>query len=75
MRPCFCRRGYFQQEADDLKCGALATPVGVDWDGDGDIDILCGNSAGYILFFENLSGPGVERPKWAAPSILRRTAG
>ncbi|HEY6167280.1 MAG TPA: VCBS repeat-containing protein, partial [Verrucomicrobiae bacterium] len=61
---------YFQQEADDLKCGALATPVGVDWDGDGDIDIISGNSAGYILFFKNLSAPGAEKPKWAAPKYL-----
>jgi hypothetical protein len=51
---------YFQQEAEDVKCGALATPVGFDWDGDGDMDIISGNTAGYILFFENLSGPGVE---------------
>jgi sugar phosphate permease len=59
-----------QQQADTLKCGALATPVGFDWDGDGDIDILSGNTAGYIEFFENLSGPGVERPRWAAPKRL-----
>src|SRR5690606_30749289 len=57
-------------EAGDLKCGALATPVGFDWDGDGDFDILCGNTAGYIELFENLSGPGVEFPKWAAPVRL-----
>lgn len=68
--PQFLSPRYFQQEADDLKCGALATPVGVDWDGDGDIDIISGNTAGYILFFENLSGPGVEKPKWAAPKYL-----
>ena len=49
---------YFQQEADTLKCGALATPVGFDWDGDGDTDILSGNTAGYIEFFENLERPG-----------------
>jgi len=61
---------YIQQEADELDAGALATPVGVDWDGDGDEDIICGNSAGYILFFENLSGPGVASPKWAAPRRL-----
>ena len=42
-------------------------------DGDGDEDILCGNTAGYIGFFENLSGPGVERPKWAA--VKQLTAG
>jgi hypothetical protein len=68
--PQFLPPVYFRQEADDLKCGALATPVGVDWDGDGDMDILSGNTAGYIAFFENLSGPGVERPRWAAPVHL-----
>lgn len=68
--PQFLAPKYFQQEADELKCGALATPVGCDWDGDGDIDIISGNSAGYIEYFENLSGPGAERPKWAAPRRL-----
>ncbi len=61
---------YFQQEAETLKCGALATPVGCDWDGDGDTDIVSGNTAGYIEFFENLSGPKVASPKWAAPRRL-----
>ncbi len=61
---------YFQQEADTLKCGALATPVGCDWDGDGDQDIVSGNTAGYIELFENLSGPAVASPKWAAPRRL-----
>ncbi len=68
--PQFLAPRYFQQQAADLKCGALATPVGIDWDGDGDTDILCGNTAGYVEFFENLSGPGVEQPKWAAPRRL-----
>ncbi|HEX4950363.1 MAG TPA: VCBS repeat-containing protein [Blastocatellia bacterium] len=73
--PIFARPVYFQQQADTLKCGALATPVGVDWDGDGDQDILSGNTAGYIEFFENLSGPRVASssigPKWAAPRRLQ----
>ncbi|HVJ85113.1 MAG TPA: VCBS repeat-containing protein [Caulifigura sp.] len=68
--PVFKSPVYFQQEADTLKCGALATPVGCDWDGDGDIDIVSGNTAGYIELFENLSGPKVESPKWAAPVRL-----
>ncbi len=68
--PVFKAPRYFQQEADEVKFGALATPVGVDWDGDGDIDIISGNTAGHIAFFENLSGPGVEKPKWAAPKLL-----
>lgn len=68
--PQFLPPRYFQQEADDVKFGALATPVGYDWDGDGDDDIISGNTAGYLTFIENLSGPGVEQPKWAAPAYL-----
>ena len=68
--PVFARPVYFQQQADTLKCGALATPVGVDWDGDGDTDILSGNTAGRLEFFENLSGPKIAQPKWAAPRRL-----
>ena len=52
----------------DIKFGALATPCGIDWDGDGDQDILCGNTAGYIAFLENLGG---SPPKWAAPKLLK----
>lgn len=69
-RPVFRQPKYFQQEADDVKCGALATPFGVDWDSDGDYDILCGNTAGYIVFFENLSGTDIAETKWAAPQYL-----
>ncbi|WP_422925783.1 FG-GAP repeat domain-containing protein [Singulisphaera sp. PoT] len=68
--PGFLAPRYFRQEAGDLKFGALATPFGFDWDGDGDVDIVSGNTAGYIGFIENLSGPNVERPKWAEPVKL-----
>lgn len=68
--PRFTPPVYLRQEADRLKCGALATPVGVDWDGDGDDDILSGNTAGFIEWFENLSGPRVPTPRWAAPRRL-----
>ncbi len=68
--PIFRMPQYFQQEAQDLKFGALATPYGVDWDSDGDYDLISGNTAGYIGFFENLSGSGVEEPVWAAPVLL-----
>ncbi|MBX3449040.1 MAG: VCBS repeat-containing protein [Planctomycetaceae bacterium] len=69
--PEFLPPRYFQQEADELKSGALATPVGVDWDNDGDTDLVSGNTAGYVEFFENLSGPGVEMPKFARPVRLQ----
>jgi hypothetical protein len=68
--PLFSPPRYFQQEADTLKCGALATPVGIDWDGDGDTDIISGNTAGCIEFFENLSGPSVPAPRWYSPRRL-----
>jgi hypothetical protein len=60
---------YFQQQAQDVKFGALATPYGVDWDNDGDEDIICGNTAGYIGFFENLGGG--ENPKWDRVKLLK----
>ncbi|HSG71458.1 MAG TPA: VCBS repeat-containing protein, partial [Planctomycetaceae bacterium] len=66
--PQFLEPKYFQQEAEFVKFGALATPFGVDWDGDGDEDILCGNTAGYIGFIENLGGG--ESPRWAKPRNL-----
>ena len=68
--PEFLTPVYFQQEADTLKFGALSTPTGCDWDGDGDEDLLCGNTAGYIGWFENLSGPGVAPPAFAAAKYL-----
>jgi hypothetical protein len=73
--PIFHPPVYFQQQADTIKCGALATPVGFDWDGDGDTDIISGNTAGYIEVFRNLSGPGQSEPVWAAPEKLRTNSG
>lgn len=68
--PGFSPPVYFQQQADRLKCGALATPVGFDWDGDGDDDIVSGNTAGYVEFFENLGAGEQGMPRWAAPKRL-----
>ena len=68
--PQFEAPRFFQQQAGALKFGALVTPVGVDWDGDGDDDIVAGNSAGYIGFIENLAGAG-NKPSWAAPRYLK----
>jgi len=68
--PLFKSPVYFKQKADNVKFGALATPVGVDWDSDGDDDIISGNSAGYIAFIENL-GLSNGSPKWAPPKLLK----
>ncbi|CAE8586414.1 unnamed protein product, partial [Polarella glacialis] len=37
---------------DGIDVGNYAKPVAVDWDGDGDIDLLVGASSGRIQFFE-----------------------
>lgn len=66
--PQFLPPKYFQQQARDVKFGALVTPVSVDFDGDGDEDLVCGNTAGYIGFLENLDGGNP--PRWAAPKLL-----
>lgn len=41
------------QEHADLYAGTLPSPTTVDWDGDGVLDILAGNSEGFVLFFKN----------------------
>ena len=67
--PVFKSPRYFQQKADAVKFGALVSPFSVDWDDDGDEDLICGNSAGYIGFIENLEN-GVT-PKWNRPVYLK----
>ncbi|MCQ2184120.1 MAG: VCBS repeat-containing protein [Bacteroidales bacterium] len=37
-----------------LYAGSLPTPTICDWDGDGVLDMVVGNSAGYIRFFKNI---------------------
>jgi hypothetical protein len=37
-----------------LYAGSLITPTIVDWNHDNKLDIVCGNSSGHILFFENI---------------------
>lgn len=69
--PVFEWPRYFRQKADRLAFGVLATPAAYDWDGDGDQDLICGNSAGQLGFIENLSGKGALRPKWAEPQLLK----
>lgn len=67
--PRFLPLKFFQQKAHYLKFGALATPFSFDWDGDGDEDLICGNTAGHLGFIENLDGGNP--PKWAAPRYLK----
>jgi hypothetical protein len=67
--PIFESPVYLKQKADNVKFGALITPFSIDWDGDGDEDIIAGNSAGNLSFIENLTGG--RNPVWAAPVFLK----
>ena len=51
------------EENAKLYAGSLPVTNCVDWDGDGDKDLVAGNSEGFILFFEN-------RGDNAAPKFL-----
>ena len=66
--PIFMSPIYIQQKSQNIKFGALVTPFSVDWDDDGDEDLICGNSAGYIGFIENLDGS--ENPDFKEPVYL-----
>jgi hypothetical protein len=66
--PVLAQPEYFKQKAAYVKCGALSTPCSYDWDGDGDEDIVAGNTAGFIEWIENLDGQNP--PEWAAPVRL-----
>ena len=65
--PVYDQPKYLMQQADELYYGDMSTPFAVDIDADGDEDIITGNANGEIAIIENLSGRGVEFPKWAAP--------
>jgi hypothetical protein len=67
--PQFLPPVFFKQQADEVKFGALVTPYSFDWDGDGDEDLICGDTAGHIGFIENLDGGNP--PRWAKPQYLK----
>lgn len=52
--PVFAQPVSVLQENADLYAGTLPSPTTVDWNGDGVLDILSGNSEGFVLFFENI---------------------
>lgn len=60
--PVFSEPVSVLQEHADLYAGTLPAPTTVDWDGDGVLDILAGNSEGFVLFFKNVGSN--EEPKF-----------
>lgn len=51
--PVFDTPSSVLQESAELYSGSLLVPNVVDWNGDGRLDIVAGNAAGQLLFFEN----------------------
>jgi len=60
---------FLQQQADEVKVGALVTPYSIDWDNDGDEDLICGDTAGYVNLLENTDDGNP--PRWAPPVRLK----
>ena len=51
--PSFSSSSLIQDGSSNLNVGTYASPVVIDWNKDGKKDLLCGNYAGNILYFEN----------------------
>jgi hypothetical protein len=66
-------KGKFQPTPEEIKAGGVplkidgnhSDPFVVDWDGDGDLDLLSGSSEGGVQWAENRAGPG-KAPKFAS---------
>lgn len=67
--PRFLNPQYLKQKADLVKFGALSTPCLYDWDGDGLLDIVTGNSAGEIALIRCLKSG--KETVWDAPKLFR----
>jgi hypothetical protein len=46
------------QDGKQIVVGAASTPFAVDWDGDGDLDLLVGDIGGHVWFVENVGTDG-----------------
>lgn len=71
---------YLEQVDPFVKSGVLSRPVAADWNGDGKLDLLSGNSGGYLQWFENSGTPNhpifTDRGYLsAAGKTIRRIAG
>lgn len=74
-------KGRFKPQAEQLRADgkplriayAHSDPFVVDWDGDGDLDILSGTSQGGVQWSENVAGPGklpeLQPFRWLIPAV------
>jgi len=60
--------------SSDFDCGERATPDILDWDNDGDLDLICGEDSGVVNLLINNAGPGTS-PSFSSSSLIRRSSG
>lgn len=53
-KPLYAARWQFIQDADPERPFGQAKPALIDWDNDGDLDLLAGNNSNRIAYFENV---------------------
>lgn len=72
QQPVFADPVPVLEDQASLYAGSLPVPTIVDWDGDGALDIVAGNSEGRILFFHN---HGTSRQPSFAPGVALKAGG
>ena len=67
--PVFINKGAIKEGERDLNVGSNASPFVVDWDGDGEKDLIVGNGDGNIFYYENIGTN--EKPVFIDKGIIR----
>jgi hypothetical protein len=71
--PMYVARWHFIDDADPEKALGQSKPAVVDWDGDGDLDVLVGNNSNRVAYFENVGTRA--RPRYAVMRKLTHDGG
>jgi hypothetical protein len=67
------RATWLQADGNPMKVDSHGDPFLVDWDGDGDLDLLSGSAQGGVFLFTNQGTK--KQPRFAAKAVLAAPAG